>query len=260
MKYAIIGADRETGEDVELVVEADTEEVARAKASRRGVVVAECWASKGANGSRATSASHATEPPVPAKGRKSPWKSLLVTFGVLGLAFAAIYLTVIKPENDKINETLRSASDAYEKTGNREMEIGVERAAEARAKADAAQAEVVAEQAATAQKLTAVQAYVEAVEPVVKELQQLQRRVNTGITYEQYGDKLQAVIDAFDPAVEAPAGDADAQAVESSVRRAMDQYVLAYKAWSTGLEAGSAGYRLATRGTATGRGGMPKRP
>src|SRR4051812_671267 len=52
MKYAITGADRETGEDLNLVVDAPDEATARTKAQRRGILVSECRAQNG-NGTRA---------------------------------------------------------------------------------------------------------------------------------------------------------------------------------------------------------------
>ena len=42
MQFVVVGASRETGEDVELKVEAADENAARAKASRRGVLIASC--------------------------------------------------------------------------------------------------------------------------------------------------------------------------------------------------------------------------
>lgn len=44
MKYTITGADSETGEDVEMTIEAASEQAARESASRKGVMVASCEA------------------------------------------------------------------------------------------------------------------------------------------------------------------------------------------------------------------------
>lgn len=207
MKFTVTGADRETGEDIEMIVEAESPDEASAKANRRGIMVAAC--KTGSPSKRSTPAARDDDGlGTSARTAKSkPASSALFKAGVviaaIALAVVAVYFGYVKPRNAEIARTLNDAVKQHDQIAamrekndqtalnnlkKRAAEHGVDLDAPAAAP-DAGDADRVAKQA--------LQRYLASAQPLIQELKALRSRVASGASYNDFHEKFLLVADAY---------------------------------------------------------------
>lgn len=234
MKFTVLGADQETGEDIEMTVEAATREDASAKANRRGILVSSCNPELSGKNFVAQ-----TSPPAASRPRTvfRTLRTLVVAIGLLMATCIGIYYLHLKPQNDQIQQTLADAAKQSEQSAamsrkNTEHELQAlrERAAKHGVSLDASPKPVTSEPDAAerAVKQVAVERYVALAEPFVREIKSLRSRVASGANYTEFNEKLLAMADAF-----AQLGVPPPEAVPfvESANEAVDLYQRAGRQW-----------------------------
>lgn len=94
MRYAVTGADRDSGEDVTIVVEATDERVAREKANRKGILVSECAAANhpaAAIGRADTVSTAPAAKQAPAQTARSSWAAFIAKRCLIYLGIAVVF-------------------------------------------------------------------------------------------------------------------------------------------------------------------------
>lgn len=203
MKFTVTGADRETGEDIEMIVEAASSDEASAKANRRGIMVAACTTDPSSKRSNPPALGTSARPAAKTK----PGSSSLVKAGILVAAIAltvvAVYFGYVKPRNEEITRTLNDAVKQHdqiaamrEKNDQTALDNLKKRAAQHGVNLDAPAAAPDTGDADRAAKQS-LQRYLASAQPLVQEVKALRSRVASGASYNDFHEKFLLVADAY---------------------------------------------------------------
>jgi hypothetical protein len=78
--------------------------------------------------------------------------------------------------------------------------------------------------------------YVDSSDAFVRELKGLRARLDTGMTYSQYSEKMQGVLDEYAQCGDPPADSQDAQRFATYSADALEQYRRALREWKLGVD------------------------